>query len=143
LGLAAAPGAAASLSRDLQALIRPVATEAGLRWLYERARDADLLPPDLDLDHLAGLFATFAHHRRALACYRPRPYGGPLVLFRADEGPPPYDPLLGWGTLAGPHISAHEVPGDHYSMLRAPQVAVLAERIAGALARHDEERSRE
>jgi amino acid adenylation domain-containing protein len=146
LGLAASgpPSAAVvALSGDLQALAgnHPELTgQEGLRWLYERARDADLLPPDLELGQLAELFATFASHRRALASYRPRPYGGPLVLLRAGEGPPHSgDPLLGWGGLAGPRISVREVLGDHYSMLQAPQVAVLARHIADALARHDEE----
>jgi amino acid adenylation domain-containing protein len=148
LGASVPPSAAVAFSSDLQALAdnrlelpgqssvaSPVASEAGLRRLYERARETDLLPPDLELGQLAELFATFANHCRALASYRPRPYRGALVLLRAGEGPPHTgDPLLGWGALAGRCISVHEVSGDHYSMLRAPQVADLAQRIADELA---------
>jgi len=43
------------------------------------------------------------------------------------------DPTFGWGTLAAGGVEVHEVPGDHYWMVREPQVRTLAERIRAGL----------
>ena len=53
-------------------------------------------------------------------------------MIAAAEGWRPHgDPSLGWESLAAGGLEVAETPGDHYSILREPQVRSLAERLAG------------
>jgi len=65
-------------------------------------------------------------HLAAMSRYSPQPYNGTAVLFQAKAGPERLDPR--WKVYC-PHLSVERVPGNHYSMLRRPDVDVLAERI--------------
>ena len=76
--------------------------------------------------------------------YRPEPYDGEVVLFRAQlphplttELDPRYlrdDRALGWDEYC-PHLVIHDVPGDHISMVDPPNVDVVAERVSVLLER--------
>jgi amino acid adenylation domain-containing protein len=59
--------------------------------------------------------------------YAPEPYDGPVVLFKANDRSSlsVHDPKLGWGALL-PTLDVQVVPGNHYSLLRAPNVKVIA-----------------
>jgi thioesterase domain-containing protein/acyl carrier protein len=79
--------------------------------------------------------ATFweiqAINHKALARYRPIPFPGRLILFRAERTPNWVghrfeDPLLGWGSLACQGIEVHTVPSDHWSVLHRENVPPLA-----------------
>lgn len=62
--------------------------------------------------------------------YRPRPYAGRLVIFRAKGLY--HDPLLGWGKLVTGGIEVHEIPGahrDHRNIVEEPAVGTLAEQV--------------
>jgi thioesterase domain-containing protein len=39
------------------------------------------------------------------------------------------DPQLGWGRIVAGEIEVHEVPGEHVSMFREPNVRILAEKL--------------
>jgi thioesterase domain-containing protein len=52
-------------------------------------------------------------YRRAIRHYLPAPYGGPVVLFLAEEFPA-YRPDLGWSRLL-PQLEVVIIPGDHHS----------------------------
>jgi thioesterase domain-containing protein/acyl carrier protein len=75
--------------------------------------------------------------QRAKTAYVPRPYPGPITLFRASRQPAWFepDPLLGWGAYAAGGIEVHEVPGYHGALAHEPRVAVLAEMVEEYLAR--------
>ncbi|HVR11865.1 MAG TPA: amino acid adenylation domain-containing protein, partial [Thermoanaerobaculia bacterium] len=124
----AAPGEAWSRSVDLS---------MPLPRLAAAAQEAGLLPPELGPDEVARLFELFRITRRALDRYRPSPYPGRLTLLlaarpaagHARNGRP--HPAAAWTRLAGGGAEIESLPGDHYSIMRAPAVAALA----GALAR--------
>ena len=63
--------------------------------------------------------------------FTPEPYDGTVVLFRCrnriDTDPP--DSSWIWQRLVRGGVEILEVPGDHNSMLREPNVRVLAEQI--------------
>jgi thioesterase domain-containing protein len=70
--------------------------------------------------------------------YRPRPWPGPVTLFRASDQPDPRLPLdLGWAPLAEGGVEVFEVPGDHYSIFGEPNIQILAERLHARLERSD------
>jgi thioesterase domain-containing protein len=65
------------------------------------------------------------------------PFEGDVLLLRATVGEGidrPYhecyaDPLFGWESLVTQKVCVYDIPGGHSSMLQAPHVGVLAERI--------------
>jgi thioesterase domain-containing protein len=63
--------------------------------------------------------------------YKPAPYPGSLVLFRAmnQESHESGDYLLGWGGLAKGGIEVYDIPGTHEEMGWEPNVRVLARAI--------------
>lgn len=71
-------------------------------------------------------------HMKAYRSYRPQPYEGPVVLFSADSDDHDLDPS--WSAIC-PNLQAESVPGNHYSMLRKPNVETLAERLDRYLAK--------
>jgi amino acid adenylation domain-containing protein len=81
----------------------------------------------------ANIQATSRYY--ALQNYVPKPYKGRLVLFRAIEQDPfaVVTPDLDWGTLAKGGLQVFDIPGDHLSILRAPNVQVLAEKLSECL----------
>jgi thioesterase domain-containing protein/acyl carrier protein len=94
-------------------------------------------------------FELSAHHRRvaeawrdALKAYRPKPYTGRVVLFRARVQPlfGSHDSTKGWRDIA-PVLEVRVVPGNHLGMLREPHVNVLAAELASRLAEIAEELS--
>ncbi|MGW0536531.1 SDR family NAD(P)-dependent oxidoreductase [Streptomyces sp. NPDC003032] len=77
--------------------------------------------------------------------YRPEPYTGPVLLFRAAEPHPlttsldprylRTDTALGWGATCSDLEVVH-VPGDHISMIDPPHIDVVAQRLAFELERN-------
>ncbi len=129
----------------------------GVRDLAAAAQAAGLLSEDLTADDVERLFALYRTCRQALHRYRPQPYGGPLTLLVAADplalpapGVPPALPAAPprqAGRFAGAHAAAASwvalaagkaeielLPGDHYSIVRAPAVAALASRLRRRLA---------
>jgi amino acid adenylation domain-containing protein/non-ribosomal peptide synthase protein (TIGR01720 family) len=137
----------ALFARDLAAasgegLVTPDEALAGmgpdelLQHLLEEGRRAATVTPDTELPRLRALRQVFESNVRANAKYRPEPYAGPLVLFRTtDPGKDPLEQEHGWRRLAVDGVEVHDLPGDHYSLLRAPHVQHLAEQLKEYLER--------
>jgi acyl-CoA synthetase (AMP-forming)/AMP-acid ligase II/thioesterase domain-containing protein len=72
---------------------------------------------------------------RALPRYRPHPWTGRVLhLWAADRARGPFrDPEFEWSHLSPRGFQFHEVPGDHLSMLREPNVARIAQILSHAL----------
>ncbi len=81
--------------------------------------------------------ARAAARSLAFHSYRPRPYPGPMVLFRAEERDEfesdSGENMMGWGPLAAGPFEVVSVPGDHLGILKAPNVIVLADGLRSAL----------
>ncbi|NES24182.1 MAG: hypothetical protein F6K41_36040 [Symploca sp. SIO3E6] len=80
---------------------------------------------------MENLFEVFQATAIASYNYEARPYPGNIVLFNAsqqliDVGG---DRTLGWWDFVAGEITIHEIPGEHFSIIREPQVRVLAERL--------------
>jgi amino acid adenylation domain-containing protein len=96
-----------------------------------------LLPPDIDVDTLGGIVDRFARNCRALLAHRPARYGGRVRLLRARDGGATAATTRRWLALCDGDASAVDVPGDHYSVMRAPHVATLAQGLCRLLADAD------
>jgi amino acid adenylation domain-containing protein len=103
-----------------------------LGWALQRARAAGWLPPDLAPDQMAGHFDTFRRNLRALWKHRPRRYEGDAILVLTGESQDVQSRTAAWTELLG-RAEVLRIPGEHYSLLRPPQVGKLAERLANRI----------
>ncbi|HEY0093842.1 MAG TPA: alpha/beta fold hydrolase, partial [Archangium sp.] len=110
--------------------------EEQLQHLLEEGRKSAAVTPDTELPRLRALREVFASNLRANARYCPEPYAGPIVLLRSgDPGKDPVDQERSWKRVGRSGVEVHDLPGDHYSLLRAPHVQRLAERLKEYLER--------
>jgi thioesterase domain-containing protein/acyl carrier protein len=118
--------------KDRIASMFEAATSLGLRFkaklwrlAYVSCERISLRPPAAMVD---------IEHARLLAGrrYRPQPYVGRVKLFRPRDRGTRYDlPAdLGWSELISGGLEIIEVPGDHYTMLKSPNVKTLADELA-------------
>jgi len=117
--------------RVTAAQVEGLGEEELLSYLAARAREDGVLPGDLEVGRLRRLLEVFRANCRLLAAWQPEPYPGRVTLFEASDEPVPASSA--WEGLAG-ELLVHRVPGDHLSLMRPPQVAVLAEKLAAVLA---------
>jgi thioesterase domain-containing protein len=102
-----------------------------LEQLLEFAVSTGVLPPGTNPEHLKALFEVFEANLRAARRYEAQAREGQVVLFKAKDGAQDD----GWSGLVGAGLERHELAGDHYSLLRAPAVRELAERLRELLKR--------
>ena len=70
---------------------------------------------------------------RAARAYQPKPYDGPMILFRASEkGLSSVSQESAWRSLA-PQIDIYEVSGHHGNIVDEPQVRLLADELKACL----------
>ena len=107
-----------------------------LRQVVLAAQAAHVLPPDLGPAEAARLFAVFRTTQRALRAYTPGAYDGRVLLVLAGAPPDAEDEppaaVTAWRRLAAA-VEVEWVPGDHYSLVRSPQVEHLAQLLAARL----------
>ncbi|MEZ4867758.1 MAG: HAD-IIIC family phosphatase [Caldilineaceae bacterium] len=80
-------------------------------------------------------FALFKANYQARLHYNPQRYQGDLVLFYARAQV--VDVLAGWSDLVAGDLTTVALPGDHYSIMRAPHVKQLAQQLAQFLNQAD------
>jgi amino acid adenylation domain-containing protein len=74
-------------------------------------------------------------HQRAMKMYRPRPYGGDVLLFRASKQLPGLqaDEYLGWRPTLYGALEVCETPGHQQNLLLEPNVSHLARELSQRL----------
>jgi thioesterase domain-containing protein len=116
------------VSVDRERLERMVPDER-LEHLLEAAKRHQVVPPDLELDQLRTIFQVYRSNAQAMTAYVPRAYSGPITLLKAREQGGDAAPDLGWGRLAAEKLTVQEVPGDHFTIVREPNVGGVAQEI--------------
>ena len=89
------------------------------------------MPAGVELAQIQQLFHVFQSNVEALRRYRPQVYAGQMVFFKANvpPGEPPNTPEADWSKLALSGLDLRGVPGNHYTILREPNVENLAEQL--------------
>lgn len=114
--------------------LAPIAPEQRLAYALEQTQLATRLPPDIGVREIDQYLAVFKASLRAMQSYRPQPYAGRVTLFRAGDRPvDEAGPTLGWEGLPAGGVELRVVPGDHYTFVRQPHVATLAEQLGACL----------
>jgi aspartate racemase len=69
--------------------------------------------------------------------YKPRPYKGRTIIFRARKQPMGihHDPTLGWGDLIDGDLELREIPGHYLNILIDPSVRILAKYLKDCLSK--------
>lgn len=81
---------------------------------------------DLDETTLRARFRIFVRNAWAFENHEPRPLSRPVILVRAADTVVEREPSFGWQGLAN-GLETLTVSGDHYSVVREPGIAVVAE----------------
>jgi thioesterase domain-containing protein len=121
---------------DDQAVLRRIASQLNvpiaelnnlpLEQQWDRiAKTADLAS-GTGIDDIRRLAAACREHLRALSHYEIRPYAGPCVLFTSVNSRSGRDRR--WKEIC-PKLCIEPASGDHFGMLREPDVQVLAKRL--------------
>jgi len=108
--------------------LRPLDPDGQLVLALEKGRRAGAVGADFDLDQARRLRDVLEANVEALYGYRPRPYPGRLVLYRAEERREQDSrrPELAWIELAAGGLDFVVVPGNHATMHEPPHVDVMA-----------------
>jgi thioesterase domain-containing protein len=94
-----------------------------------------MVPEEVDSSWLRQFLDVYENNVNAVKAYAPGKYSGAVALFRGkvvlpeieQEYPEVYlDPALGWKSLVSGDLAIYQVPGNHLSMMAAPNVQVLA-----------------
>lgn len=121
---------------DERSVIRWIAPHLGLALAdlkrlpldqqWERIAEKANLAQGIGVAEIRRLAAVCRAHLAAAARYRPSPYAGRAVLFRAGRASGVLDGR--WRSLC-PALEIERIPGDHYSILRPPDVNTLAKQL--------------
>jgi thioesterase domain-containing protein len=106
-----------------------------LSFILQEAMKQHLVPPGVELADIYRYFNVYCTNTRALAAYVPRTQNVRVALFKANEPATAESDTMGWTNLIAETIELHLVPGNHYTMLREPNVRVLAEHLKDTIAR--------
>ncbi|MET0397618.1 MAG: alpha/beta fold hydrolase, partial [Longimicrobiaceae bacterium] len=116
---------------------RDVGEVAYLAAVLGSARTAGLLPAGMDMERLQDLYGIFRINVKATYDYRPESYGGGATLLRASERKLAERLLekktVGWDRVVRGGVKVRTIPGTHYTVVREPQVKVLAREVERVL----------
>ncbi len=109
--------------------LRALPAESMFDAVLEAAHRIGVLPADADRAQLARYFEVYIANAMALQMYFPQPEEIPVLLVRAQDEPQSWGPALGWDGLVPTHLTQVDLPGDHNSIVYAPQVSAVAAQI--------------
>jgi thioesterase domain-containing protein len=119
---------------------RLLAREEQLACLIQQGEKLGIFPrgvnPSQIRRDLEVLDAVYQAHVKAFMQYSPKKYEGRITLFRGSESPRrSYGGVNSsvWDEFAGDGIDVQVVSGDHFSILKKPDVQMLAERLMNVL----------
>jgi amino acid adenylation domain-containing protein len=120
--------------RELAAPVQPDDATALFDELYARAMATGLLPQGSDATALRALFDLFRANLRAESHYRPAASFLHVVLLQAASSVSgAADVTFGWSRLATAGVERRVLPGDHYSLMRKPDVDAVAAELRRSL----------
>lgn len=117
-----------SLKIEPEAL-RQLQAEDMFEHVLSAARAIEVVPMDADCAQLQRYFEVYIANGIALQTYFPPPQSLPVMLVRAMDEAEDYGPALGWSELAPASLTMIELPGDHNSIMYAPQATAVAKAI--------------
>jgi thioesterase domain-containing protein len=102
-----------------------------LKSLIIHTQKMQIIVSKEDLAHMHHLYCTYCNNARTIYRYIPQVYSGKILLLCASdkEANIQREEATAWQKWTTEQISLHSVPGDHYTMLKEPNVQVLATKL--------------
>jgi len=99
-----------------------------LDYLVEQLQGFAQIPSHVTTSSLRHFLKIERCNFHALAHYTPKVYPGRITLFRAQERSveEAEDRDLGWSAFAAGGVNIYDIPGTHYTMLKASHVETIA-----------------
>lgn len=113
--------------------LRALPPASRMPLVLRRLADAGVSPPEA-ADFIRARAAVFEALLAAWALWRPDRYDGRIDVFQAALAGVG-DGVRGWSAWTSGDVVRHRVPGDHYSMMRSPQVESLADALRAQIDR--------
>ena len=108
--------------------------KAVLRGIVKRAlKNGGVVPTRFRNFHIIDTYD------QAVMAYKPKPYKGQLTVFKAETSWGPNE--MGWSALAQGGLDVQVIPGDHYSLIKEPNVAMLTERLVKCIMVQEERKA--
>ncbi len=107
--------------------------EQGLRHALRIGRKANVLPPDLPAEAIKRFFGIYRRYVLAGRSFKLPSVDLTAHLWRAAESRKSGDAREMRWKLAVRKLHLHDVPGDHFSILQPPHVAVLAKQLSSEI----------
>ena len=119
---------------NLAGNVRALKQDELLARLLEHAIAAEIVDSSFGIKQFQNLFEVFKSNNRAFQTYSPRTYPDRVQLFIAGDKPASVAEyqVKGWSELAA-EVETHVIPGDHYTILRNPNVEKLAEELSASM----------
>jgi amino acid adenylation domain-containing protein len=102
-----------------------------INYLFTEAKNANIFPPDMELAQLHILVDIVKANMQAAWNYQPQPQSTRAIYLRATEEPA--EIIEPWRGLFTGRFDTDVVPGNHMSLLRKPNVSVVAEKLLACL----------
>jgi thioesterase domain-containing protein len=105
-----------------------------LLHILNRSKDLGILPLDVTLPQIQDIIKVFKSNKQALYSYIPQTYSGRVTLFLAEEASttPHNIQAMDWSKLTQ-GVDLHILPGNHYSMIKHPNVEELAKKLRSCI----------
>ena len=110
--------------------LRQLQPEEQLNYLLKKTKMLNILPSEVGAQQMHQLLKVFKANNQAMYSYIPQIYPGRIILFCARERMK-VTQVKDWEKLAVRGIEVHKIPGNHYSIIREPQVRFLADHLQG------------
>ena len=106
-----------------------------LNYVIAQGQKAHLFSPAVKSEHIKRLLDVYQTNRQAFQCYQPQMYQGKITVFPATERQDHLSPesTLGWAKFTSEVVETYPVAGNHYSIVRSPQVQILVEQLKQCL----------
>ncbi len=119
-----------SLSQKLAFHIKKL-RQQGISYLFQKIlKSKTKSTPDINIDNVNNnrVDPLLEFREYAFNSYKPQPYPGRAVLFRAMEESH-FSTLENWNELLLEGLDIYDIPGNHLSILQEPNVPLLAEKM--------------
>lgn len=98
--------------------------------IFRQAQQAGTLPPSVTLDRLQRSVEIHRENCLASLTYEPKPIAVPITLYRGTQNADAQaNPLMGWEKVLPVGFRAHSLDADHYSIMTAPHIGVVAQHV--------------
>ncbi|WP_172844394.1 non-ribosomal peptide synthetase [Tumebacillus algifaecis] len=111
--------------------LRRLNEEDRLHYILDIGKKVNYFTPDREVNRLRQILQIFIKNNKALKSYQPSIYPKKLVFFKAMDQD--NDATVGWERYTNHPMKVLQVPGNHYEMIKPPNVQVLADRIREAV----------